>query len=177
MGPEYQQSGARAIADWRFFNGIGDTEARFHVASAELQLFAPLSRRHAFALRGLAAETWGESGSAVPFYHLPSLGSERGLRGFRSWRFRDHALASATAEWRYRVWYHPGDPTYRVDANAFVDHGMVAPSLGDLRLGDFETTPGIGLRLIRPGAGTLGGYVAFNGDESVRWDADFEVAF
>ena len=86
---------------------------------------------------------------------MPALGSEDGLRGFRSWRFRDRAMAAVMAEWRYRVWYHPGDPTWRLDAAVFADHGAVAPSLRELA--DFQTTPGAGLRLIKAGYTVVGG--------------------
>jgi hypothetical protein len=177
VNADYQLTGAWLNAGWRLFRGIDDTDARFQVGTADLQLFAPINRRHAVALRGLAADTWGESGDGIPFYHMPALGSEQGLRGFRSWRFRDRALAAAMAEWRYRVWYHPGDPTYRLDASAFVDHGAVAASLGDLRAPDFETTPGFALRLMKEGFAMVGGYVAFGGDDTARWGLDFETAF
>ena len=177
VNADYQLTGAWLNAGWRIFRGIDDTDARFQVGTADLQLFAPVGRRHAVALRGITAETWGESGDGIPFYLMPTLGSEQGLRGFRSWRFRDRALAAAMAEWRYRVWYHPGDPTYRLDASAFVDHGAVAPSLADLRARHFETTPGFGLRLMKAGFALIGGYVAFGGDDQARWGLDFETAF
>jgi hypothetical protein len=83
--------------------------------------------------------------------------------------FRDSALAAGTAEWRYRVWYHPGDLIYRLDAMAFVDHGMVAPSLRDVTWRDAETTPGIGLRFVKDGLGLAEGFAAWGGEQGMRW--------
>jgi hypothetical protein len=164
-----QLSGARLLGGWNLYRGIDDTEARFQTGRAELRLFAPVSTRHALALRGMVAETFGEEGGAVPFYHLHALGDDDGLRGFRSWRFRDQALAAGTAEWRYRIWYHPGDLIYRLDAMAFVDHGMVAPSLDELSWSGAETTPGIGLRFVKDGFGEAEAFVAFGGEQRARW--------
>lgn len=70
------------------------------------------------------------------------------------------------AEWRYQVWWHPGDPIYRLDGFAFVDHGAVGSSLGSIRREDFLTTPGLGIRFVNRGIGKLETYVAFGGDEN-----------
>ena len=44
------------------------------------------------------------SGQGVPFYHLASLGSERGGRAYHQLRFRDLAMAAFMLEWRWEVW-------------------------------------------------------------------------
>jgi len=173
----YQLKGTRLVTGWRMYRGLDDTDARFQIGDADLRIFAPLDRRHAIALRGIVAGTWGEEGDGIPFYHLPTLGKDEGLRGFHSWRFRDRALAAAMAEWRYQVWYHPGDPTYRLDAMVFVDHGMVAPGLDKLARRDFETTPGFGLRLMESGLGMVQAFVAFGGDKAPRWGLDLGSSF
>jgi hypothetical protein len=177
LAPGDQLAGARVLGGWSLYQGIDDTDGRFQTGRAELRLFAPVSTRHALALRGMVAETFGEDEQPVPFYHLHALGDDDGLRGFRSWRFRDRALASGTAEWRYRVWYHPGDLIYRLDAMLFVDHGMVAPSLEDLTLREAETSPGFGLRFVKNGLGMAEMFGAWGGEQGVRWGLQLGSTF
>src|SRR5690606_26502059 len=73
-----QMAGPRLLGGWTLYHGVDDTEADFQVARADARLFAPVSSRHAFALRALVAETWGEDGEGIPFYHLPALGDDDG---------------------------------------------------------------------------------------------------
>lgn len=168
--------GVRALAGWSGYRGVSDTDADFQVGSADLRAYFPVTARHEIALRGLASEVFAESGDGVPFYHLPRLGSTEGLRGMRGWRFRDRAVLAGMAEWRYQVWWHPGDPEYRVDAFVFADHGAVGPSLGDIGRSDFVTTPGIGLRFLEHGIARVEAFLATGGEDlraSVKLRASF----
>jgi hypothetical protein len=125
----------------------------------------------------MATEVFREEGDGVPLYLLPRLGSTEGLRGFRGWRFRDRAVLTAMAEWRYQVWWHPGDPQYRVDAFLFADHGAVGSSLDAIERGDFVTTPGIGLRFLDRGIAKLETFVAFNGDDRIKGGVKMRASF
>lgn len=176
VGGAYQMLGARLLLGWGLYRDLEPTDAHFQRASADLRTYLPVTARHAVALRGMAVEHFAESGAGVPFFYLPALGDDDGLRGHRSWRFRDRALLAAMAEWRYQVWYHPGDPRYRLDGFAFVDHGSVAPSLGALDWNEFETTPGLGLRFMDRGVGLLEGFVAFGG-EGTRFGIELGTSF
>jgi hypothetical protein len=158
-------SGVRALGGWSGYRGLSDTDAEFQIGSADLRAYVPVSQRHELALRGMAVDVLGERGNGVPLYLLPRLGSTEGLRGQRGWRYRDHAVLAAMAEWRYQVWWHPGDPEYRVDAFIFADHGAVGPSLGDIEGPDFVTTPGIGLRFLDRGIAQVETFFAFGGDD------------
>jgi hypothetical protein len=156
--------GVRALAGWSAYRGVSETDADFNLGSGDLRAYVPISQRHELALRGLAMDAFGEQGNGVPLYLLPRLGSSEGLRGQKGWRYRDRAVIAAMAEWRYQVWWHPGDPDYRVDAFVFTDHGAVGSSLGDIEGPDYVTTPGIGLRFLDKGIAQVETFVAFGGD-------------
>jgi hypothetical protein len=166
IGPTYRQlKGARLITSWSGYRGIDETDSEFQIGSGDLRIYLPISRQHAFALRGLAHRVYGEEGNGVPIYYLPRLGSSEGLRGQKGWRYRDRAVIAGMAEWRYQVWWHPGDPDYRLDAFVFADHGAVGSSLSGIEWEDFKTTPGFGLRFMDHGVGKAETYLAFRGDE------------
>jgi hypothetical protein len=167
IGPTYEQvRGARLMGSWLGYRGLGATDSDFQIGTGALRVYAPVSRQHAFAFRVLAREVFGESGDGVPLYYLPRLGSTEGLRGDKGWRYRDRAVLAGSAEWRYQVWWHPGDPHYRLDAFLFADRGAVGSSLGAIDQDDFMTTPGIGLRFMDHGVGKAEGYLAFGGDKT-----------
>jgi hypothetical protein len=166
IGRSDRLRGVRALGSWTGYRGLSDTDSEFQIGTGDLRLYLPVVTRHELALRGLAIETFGEEGFGVPLYHMPRLGSSEGLRGVRGWRYRDRSVVSAMAEWRYQVWWHPGDPQYRVDAFVFADHGAVGSSLGSIGRDDFITTPGIGLRFLDRGDAKVETYLAFGGDDT-----------
>jgi hypothetical protein len=163
-GPN-QTHGARLLADWSGFRGKTDSDPDFQFWSTDLRVYMPLNPRHAFVVRGLAADAFGEAKGGVPLYYLATLGSTEGLRGQKGWRLRDKAMLSGMAEYRYQVWWHPGDPTYRVEAFWFVDHGAVGSSLSAIDWNDFDTTPGIGVRFIHRADTQFETYLGFGGDK------------
>jgi hypothetical protein len=166
IGATYEQvRGARLLTSWTGFRGLGETSSDFQIGSGDLRVYVPFSRQHAVALRGIVHEVFGESGDGVPIYYLPRLGSTEGMRGQKGWRYRDRGVLAASAEWRYQVWWHPGDPHYRLDAFVFADHGAVGSSVRDIAWEDFHTTPGIGLRFMSHGVGKAETYLALRGDK------------
>jgi hypothetical protein len=160
-----QLHGVRLIGSWSGYRGFDETDAEFHIGSVDVMGYLPVSRQHAFALRGLAHDVFGEEGFGVPLYYLPRLGSTEGLRGQKGWRYRDRSVIATMAEWRYQVWWHPGDPNYRVDAFVFADRAAVGPSLSAIHWEDFKTTPGVGVRFMDHGVGRVEAYLAFRGDK------------
>ena len=168
VGGPFQLRGVRLVTDWSGFRGVDEGDPDFQIASTDLRVYLPLNSRHAFALRGYAADAFGESNGAVPIYYLATVGGSEGLRGQKGYRLRDRAALIGMAEWRYQVWWHPGDPIYRVDAFAFVDHGAVGSSLGSIESSDFLTTPGIGIRFVNRGLTSVETFLAFGGDATPR---------
>ena len=170
-----QLTGFRAVGRYDVFRGAGDTDSDFHRATADARLYVPLTGRHLVAARVLAQDHLAEEGGGVPFHRLAMLGDDDGLRGYTSRRFRERALAAASLEWRYEVWFHPGDAQYRIDGFVFVDRGGVGPSLDDIEA--FETTPGLGLRFVQGGITWVETYVAWGGDKSPRFDIELGATF
>jgi outer membrane protein assembly factor BamA len=90
-----------------------------------------------------------DNDSVIPFIYLPTLGGSNSLRGFSSWRWRDQAVAWATAEYRYRIWE---EHTWRsmpgvLEAALFADVGDVASEIEDLDTEDLKTAYGLEVRM------------------------------
>ena len=80
-------------------------------------------------------------GDAVPFYHLPSLGGQTALRGFRHNRYQDSGALVLNAEYRYPIWSN-------LDAVAFVDAGQVFPELSAVTADRLHWSYGGGVHLL-----------------------------
>jgi hypothetical protein len=80
-------------------------------------------------------------GESVPFYHLPSLGGQTALRGFRHNRFQDRGSLVLNAEYRYPIWSN-------LDAVAFVDAGQVFPELSAVAADRLHWSYGGGVHLL-----------------------------
>src|SRR5262245_724111 len=94
--------------------------------------------RKVLAARGLVETNVTPGDHLMPFFDMPFVGSDEGLRGFDNFRFRDKSALALTLEYRYRIWP-------RIDWGLFIDEGQVAPQLGDMALNGFHT--GYGVRL------------------------------
>lgn len=151
--------------------GVDGTPADFHRLRGEARLYLPVNGYQGFAFRGLLEANRGDAGPGVPFTHLASLGSERGLRGYSSDRFRDRDMAALSSEWRYEVWR---DEPAGVQGFVFFDVGSVAPRLDDLDR--FRNSYGIGLRLFRSGQAQGVAYLAHS-DDGFRVDLGFGHGF
>lgn len=173
----FQREGLWLDGGYALYEGLDGTDARFHRVRGDLRGYLPVTGRQSLAVRGLLESTFGEAGAGVPFTHLPALGDEDGLRGFRSRRFRDRNLLTVMAEWRYEVYWTPGFPDVRVEGFVFADHGSVFPELSALDDARFHTTPGIGLRLVRGPDTRASVFVAFDGDSTARFQVEIDGAF
>jgi hypothetical protein len=124
--PGYPTSGGRyraAAASYHDLDGSGHSFNRFDVDGVQ---YIPLFHRNwIVALRGRVSASETTEGNAVPFYLMPSLGSEDSLRGYADYRFRDRSAALFSAEYRW--------PVFSVmDAALFGDTGAVAPNIAKL---------------------------------------------
>jgi hypothetical protein len=159
-----QVRGLSLGGEWSYYEGVDDTDSRFHRLAGDARAFIPANERQLLAVRLLAEDHIGESGRGVPFTHLAHLGDERGLRGYSGRRFRESALLATQLEWRYEVYWHPGFPDLRLEGFAFVDSGAVGPELGAIDLSDFHTTPGLGLRWVKAGDARGEVFIAHGGE-------------
>jgi outer membrane protein assembly factor BamA len=115
---------------------------------ADLQQFIPISSDHrkVIVFRTAVETNQEKGGGVVPFFDLPTLGSHSTLRGFRSRRFTDKSVMTASLEYRYRIWRH-------MDWARFADAGQVAPEIGDFDRNGLHT--GYGARFIVRGGDRL----------------------
>lgn len=173
----FQREGLWLDGEYALYEGTGGTDARFHRARGDVRGHVSLTERHALAARGLAESVFGEAGAGVPFTHLPALGDDDGLRGFRSHRFRDRTLLSVTVEWRYGIYRTPAFPEMRLEGYVFADHGSVFDGLPAVEDATFHTTPGLGLRVVRGPDARASAFVVFNGDSSARFQVDLGATF
>ncbi|HPF69968.1 MAG TPA: BamA/TamA family outer membrane protein [Candidatus Krumholzibacteria bacterium] len=105
-------------------------------ATIDLRTYHPLGEGGALAGQVLLRSLDG----TAPFFELPTLGGQSGLRGYQGARFRDAALALARVEWR------SGPVWKRFGGVLFAGMGDVAPSAGRLTTAAGLTTVGLGLR-------------------------------
>jgi hypothetical protein len=154
------------------FSRYGDRDLdrySFRRNDLDLRAYLPLFQRtHTIALRSWIADSRPDSGEEVPFYLQPTLGGSYSLRGFRTFRFRDRALALVQAEYRWRI-------NEFVTAALFYDTGAVASRLGDL--GKFEKDYGFGLRAGGRNGVAFRTDVAFGSGEGMRILVRFNNVF
>lgn len=75
----------------------------------------------------------------VPFYDLCLLGQYQDIRGYQTGQYRDRAMVTAQAEWRFELWK-------RIGVVAFGGAGEVASSLGKFTGDSVLPSGGGGLR-------------------------------
>lgn len=99
------------------------------------------TRQRILVLRALAEGVTGRL-DEIPFVDLPRLGGPSLLRGYPADRFRDRAMALASAEYRF-------DLSDSFGGFLFADGGRVLPELSDLASGGLRAGYGGGLDLRR----------------------------
>lgn len=162
---ELQYRGFRAEGGPTVFRGVGGTETDFVRWDLALSGYLPVNDRQQLVLHGLGVLHGGAGSRGIPFTHLASLGGKRGLRGFRTDRFRDRQMAALMSEWRYEVWrLKHGDA--RVEGLVFLDAGAVAPEVDRLPDTDLKTSWGVGVRAVTTEDLALLGYVGLGGDRT-----------
>jgi outer membrane protein assembly factor BamA len=137
--------GTEVLLQLGYTHDLTDTRFRYGRYVAELRQYLPVllfpkSRRLVLRARLEQAEPLF-GGAAVPFYHLPSLGGQTALRGFRHNRFQDTGSLVLNAEYRYPIWSN-------LDAVAFVDAGQVFPELSAVTADRLHWSYGGGVHLL-----------------------------
>ena len=89
-------------------------------------------------------ETTLDDDDVVPYFLLPSLGSGRTLRAYRSWRFRDRHSILGQAEFRWIP------NRLGLDMALFYDAGKVTSRREDLDFEGLKSDWGIGVRFHLP---------------------------
>ncbi len=126
---------------WEKFHQLGGwNRYNFSQWGLDARTYLPLGSEHrVLALRWLALYADSTDGNAVPFFLQPSLGGSRGMRGFRSFRYRGDKLMQFQAEYRWEA-------SRRLELAIFADSGMVANKGERLSLDKLKSDFGIGLR-------------------------------
>ena len=89
-------------------------------------------------------ETTLDDDDVVPYFLMPSLGSGRTLRAYRSWRFRDRHSMLGQAEFRWIP------NRLGLDMALFYDAGKVTSRREDLDFEGLKSDWGIGVRFHLP---------------------------
>ena len=142
--PGYATRGGLYRVSWDRYDESTGQPFAFSSTEYEVRQLVPLVREQfVLAVRGLVTTTQADAGQGVPVMLAPYLGSGSTLRGFGNRRFTDRHRALLQGEYRWR-------PSRYMDMALFVDAGQVAAETRQFKLGDFETSYGIGLRVHGP---------------------------
>lgn len=147
-----------------------DSRFAFERVDVDLVQHLPILRDNwIISLRGRLSTTMTDEGKSVPFYLLPRIGGNDGVRGYGAYRFVDRHALLLSAEYRWT----PGEA---IDMALFWDGGRVAPTREGLGLRGLKSSAGIGVRFHTPSATALRTEIAF-GSEGPRLIVAFSPAF
>ena len=120
-----------------------DPSREFSYKRTDLQIlhvFPIFDKKRNFAVRFSAAHVDPlNGGGRVPFFLSPTIGGSRTLRSYRALRFRDATYVLFNAEYRWEAFSG-------LDLALFWDGGDVGTTLEQIRLDEFKTGWGFGLR-------------------------------
>jgi hypothetical protein len=168
--PGYTRSGGFYSATLHHYDDRDAGLYSFRQLDVDARQFIPLMNEHwVIALRGGVSTTDRDAGQQVPFFLMPSLGSNQTLRGYRDLRFRDQHAMLMSAEYRWI-------PGRILDMALFVDAGKVASRRQDLNFTDLKASYGIGARFHAPAATVLRIDTA-HGDEGFMVRVTFGPSF
>ena len=172
---KFQRRGVSIAVGASIFRGVNDTDSDFHRFTLDIRGYLPLNDRQNFAFKIISEINREDGGQGIPFYHLASLGSRRGVRSLRTDRFRDRDMAALMTEWRFEVWRELHE-RIRAESFVFFDIGGVDHTITDLRLRDTRQSFGFGYRVTTPRGGEFLTYLAF-GDEGPKFRVSFSTAY
>lgn len=119
---------------------LGNSDNRYYRYAVDVRKYQHLwFEKDALAFRMLIQQI---SGNEIPIFELPILGGGtefNALRGYQMNRFQDKGKLLFNAEYRFPIWK-------RFGGNIFMDAGSVWPALDKIRLQNFATNLGWGLR-------------------------------
>lgn len=137
---ENTHSGGVVDLSWSRHTQVGGADYHFSGYAVQARQYLPLgSRQRVLALRFLTSATCPESGSRVPFYFRPTLGSPHILRAFQDQRFRDRKLIYLSAEYRWEA-------APALELALFYDTGKVFRNRSDFNLMGLRKNVGFGFR-------------------------------
>ena len=138
--PKNPRRGGWYRVDYSQFDDRTTGRHTFQRLDADLRQFVGVfAGRRVIAGRLFVSTSDTDSGQAMPFYLMPTLGGNDTLRGFRQYRFRGPHAILAQGEYRYEIWSG-------LDGAFFYDAGKVANTRSDLNFKDLETDYGFGFR-------------------------------
>lgn len=169
--PGAPHKGIFAASGWEKYHHLGGSNLyHFSLWGSDIRGFIPLwSTRRVLALRALALYADATDDNQVPFFLKPSLGGSRGMRGYRSFRFRGDKLLQFQAEYRW-------EPARRLELALFTDAGMVADKGERLSLSKLKDDFGVGFR-VKTSKSTIFRIDQAWGDEGPRLVIRFFGAF
>jgi outer membrane protein assembly factor BamA len=132
----YPRSGSLDEFNATLYSGFFGSSYDFASFTLDLRRYYSLLS-NVLAFRGIGVA----SASVPPFDLTPQLGGDALLRGYFAGRYRDRQLVAFQAEYRLRIWW-------RIGGVGFIAAGQVADGFGDIGLGDFHTSAGLGLRFL-----------------------------
>ena len=119
-----------------FAREVFGSDVEFTSRRLDLRGYLPMGERSVLAFQVMGASLDG----TPPFFALPMLGGQEGLRGYLQGRFRHRTMALGRAEWR------SGERWGRFGWVAFAGIGDVSDRPGDLSLEEELWTFGAGVR-------------------------------
>jgi hypothetical protein len=147
-----------------------DSRFAFQRVDVDLVQHLPILRDNwIISLRGRLSTTMTDDGKSVPFYLLPRIGGNDGVRGYGAYRYIDRHALLLSAEYRWT----PGEA---MDMALFWDGGRVAPTRDALTLRGLKSSAGIGVRFHTPSQTALRAEIAI-GSEGPRLIIAFSPAF
>jgi outer membrane protein assembly factor BamA len=120
-----------------------------------------LFNRKVLATHLYAAQSFEVPGNHMPVYGLQTLGNDTPLRGYSGSRFRDYAVLSAGAEYRF--------PVMRlVDGVIFDEYGVFGRSWDEINYWDrLKNSWGFGIRVRRPDIYLFRCQLGFHGTQGI----------
>jgi outer membrane protein assembly factor BamA len=170
-----QVRGASLRVGASLFRGVNGTDTDFHRFGADLRGFVPLNRRQILAVRAFAELNRLDDGPDIPFFHLASVGSTTGLRGFSSDRFTDTDSFGVMSEWRWEIWRDLHERS-RSEFFLFFDTAGVGPGLSNITTSGVRFSWGLGMRLLTLQRYIGHWYLGFS-EEGTRFRIDNSVIF
>ncbi len=161
-------NGARAVIGYENYSVIDGTTSNFSfgILKGDMEYYMSTKRKHpvTLGLRAGGATSWG----AAPWYKLPNLGTNNGLRGFVQNRFTGESTAFFNVELRYQfVEAGTSIVPLKIGLKTFYDFGRVFSDVA-VENGDWHNGYGFGFYIVPLNeALTLSLTFGFSEEESV----------
>lgn len=144
----YTTKGTLFTSYFNYMNGVGNTSG-YHggLLNLEVAQFFSLGKK---LVLGFNAQSQSLTGSASPFYLLPSMGSDELMRGYYNGRFRDRHYIAGQTELRYRFTERFGVVGFAATGEVFnkdFDINKLKPNYGGGLRYFFDVQKGLSVRI------------------------------